>query len=320
MRVLLIPIDGKIPNLAIMKLSAWHKAQGDDVGLRMTDPEKIYVSVIFEKNLHLAQGIHKFYPGVDIEIGGPALGSLDIIKNLPDEVEHIMPDYDLYGIDYSIGFTTRGCIRKCPFCQVWRTEGALTEHAPITEFHHPSHKKIILFDNNLLASSRWRETLEYLIKKKLKVNISQGLDIRLVDEEKAELLSKVSAYTSTFKTPMYHFAWDLPEIEDDVRRGIELLKDAGIKGKKLTFYVLVGFNTSHEQDLYRVNTLLKLRVDPYVMVYNNKKDDHFIRHLARWTNRHRYKKCAFQDYRRLSRGLRQEVLDILDKKSMEAGE
>lgn len=320
MRVLLIPIDGKIPNLAIMKLSAWHKAQSDDVGLRMTDPEKVYISVIFEKNLPHARGIAKFYPDVDLEIGGPALGSLNIIKNLPDEVEHTMPDYALYGIDFSIGFTTRGCIRKCPFCQVWRIEGALREHAPITEFHHPSHKKIILFDNNLLASSRWRETLDYIIKKKLKVNFSQGLDIRLVDEEKADLLSKVSAYISTFKTPMYHFAWDFPEIEDDVRRGIKLLKDAGIKGDRLTFYVLAGFNTSHEQDLYRANTLLELGVDPFVMVYNNRRDDQFIRHLARWTTRHRYKKCAFQDYKRLSRGLRQEVLEILNKTSLEAEE
>lgn len=310
MRVLLVHLDGKMPNLALMVTSAHHKAQGDDVGFHVSDPDLVYVSCIFEKNLPQAQGLHTFYPDAKVLIGGPALGKPN---ELPFDT-NIMPDYDLYGIDYSMGFTSRGCIRNCSWCVVPSLEGDIREGTPIERFHHPNHKKIILLDNNLLAASNWMQTLEYLIEKRLKVNFSQGLDIRLVDEEKAQLLSRIRAYTRTFKTPMYHFAWDLPELEDDVRRGIELLKGAGIKGDRLTFYVLVGFNTSHEQDLHRANTLLELGVDPYVMVYNNRKDDQFIRQLGRWTTRHRYKVCSFENYSRLTRGLRQEVIDILDKK------
>lgn len=316
MRVLLVQLDGKMPNLALMITSAHHKTQGDDVGFHVSDPDLIYVSCIFGKNLHQAQGLHKFYPDAKVLIGGPALGKPN---ELPFDTD-IMPDYDLYGIDFSMGFTSRGCIRSCPWCVVPVIEGGIREGTPIEKFHHPDHRKVILLDNNLLASPTWRRTFEYLMEKRLKVNFSQGLDIRLVDEGKAQLLSRIRAYTWTFKTPMYHFAWDLPELEDDVRRGIELLKGAGISGKRLTFYVLVGFNTSHEQDLHRVNTLLELGVDPFVMIYNKRKDDQFIRHLARYTTRHRYKKCAFQDYSRLSRGLRQEVLDILDKKVKEVEE
>ncbi len=310
MRVLLVQLDGKMPNLALMVTSAHHKTQGDDVGFHVPDPDLIYVSCIFEKNLPQAQGLHTFYPDAKVLIGGPALGKPN---ELPFDTD-IMPDYGLYGISYSMGFTSRGCTRSCPWCLVPVIEGNIREGTPIEKFHHPNHRKVVLFDNNLLASPTWRDTLEYIIEKRLKVNFSQGLDIRLVDEEKAEMLSRIQAYVWTFKTPMYHFAWDLPEIEDDVRRGIELLKDAGISERRLTFYVLTGFNTSHKQDLHRVNTLLDLGVDPYVMIYNDRKDDPFLRHLGRWVWRHRYKVCSFENYSRLTRGLRQEVVDILNKK------
>lgn len=306
MKVLLIHFDGKMPNLALMVASAHHKAQGDEVGFHVSDPNLVYVSCIFEKNLPQAWGLPKFYPDANVLIGGPALGKPN---ELPFDTD-IMPDYGLYGIDFSMGFTSRGCIRSCPWCVVPRLEGDIREGTPIEIFHNPDHKKIILLDNNLLASPTWMRTLEYLIEKRLKVNFSQGLDIRLVDEEKAELLSGIPAYGWTFKTPMYHFAWDLPELEDDVRRGVELLKGAGIRGRRLMFYVLTGFNTSHEQDLYRVKKLLELGVDPYVMVYNDRRDDRFIQHLERWVNGRIYKKCRFDEYSRLSRGLRQEVKDI----------
>ncbi|GAH71988.1 unnamed protein product, partial [marine sediment metagenome] len=114
------------------------------MGFHVSNPDRVYVSCIFSKNVSRARGTATFYPDAKFEIGGPGLGTAGIL--LPYEVEHMMPDYSLYGIDYSVGFSTRGCFRKCPFCQVHEVEGSFREHASIEEFLHPEHQKLRLFD------------------------------------------------------------------------------------------------------------------------------------------------------------------------------
>lgn len=300
MNIALIDEGTGFPNLALMKISALHKQKGDSVDLlRPIDHallsfgklDKAYFSGVFtwNKNIMLDAINHT---SCEVEVGGSALN----FKTLPKKIEHIMPDYDLYGIDYSMGFTTRGCIRNCPFCIVPTREGRFREHAPLEEFHNPDHSKIMLLDNNFLASKSWRPKLNYINELSLRVNISQGFDIGLLTKEKIRALEKTNSVNSHFTAPAYFFAWDLMDEEKSVMKGIKILKDSFIVSKYILFYVLVGFNTSHKQDLYRINKLIKFGFHPYVMVYNNRRDDKFLLRLKRWVNRKVFKSCTIKEY------------------------
>jgi len=309
MNVLLIDVDQKFPNLALMKISAWHKKKGDAAGFNVNNPDKVYISTVFTWHKAKALGMANFYKslGCEVEIGG---SGIDLKKTLPDEIEHIMPDYSLYGIRYSIGFTSRGCIRNCPWCIVPKKEGSIRNHAPIDEFYVPRWRKLILYDNNFLASPKWYENLRELIARKIKVSFNQGLDIRLINQENARLLSKVHYYDDQFKDRRLYFSFDLLQIEDQMLKGIETLEKAGIPRSHLMFYVLVGFNTTYGEDLYRLNLLMKERVLPYVMPYNNRHDSYYP-HLARWINRSVYNLVPWEEYKS---GNSQEIIKELEVK------
>lgn len=246
MKVLLISVDGQKPNLPLMKISGLHKKRGDSVDLRKCfsgmlglphpDPDKVYVSCIFSQNRSLALSVANMF-NCEVEIGGYGVND----KQLPYDIEHQMPDYSLYGIEYSIGFTSRGCIRKCPWCIVPQKEGMIRDHAPIDEFYVPKWHKLILWDNNFLASPKWENNLHEIIVRKIRICFNQGLDIRLIDASTANLLSKTHYCDDQFKRPRLYFSFDLPNIEAEVVEGIEVLKKAGIKTQHLMFYVLVGY-------------------------------------------------------------------------------
>lgn len=270
-RILLIDFDNvfvepdeRFPNLPLMKLSAWHKAKGDQVFLNHCgDPDKVYVSCIFSQNGPSARGITKMYRNV--EVGG---SGISLKSRLPDEIDHTCPDYDLYpNMDYSMGFTSRGCVRKCPFCIVWRKDKWNPHHADLDEFLR--HDKLVLLDNNLTASSRFKEIVSDLTDGGIRTNFNQGLDIRLIDEEKAGLLADVKPRDFDFKTRMLYFAWDSLDYEQDVKRGIDLLLNAGIRGSQLSFYILMGFDSNLEQDEYRALKLHEWGVVPYAQIFND---------------------------------------------------
>jgi len=310
MKILLVQIDGKMPNLALMKISSYHKRKGDSVGWAWANPDRVYISCIFSQNLPHARGVAKFYPEADVRIGGPALG---YPNSLPDEIEHSMPDYSLYpDLDYSMGFTTRGCIRNCPFCIVPRIEGYFRENDHPSLFCNPDFNKVMLLDNNLLASRFLFETLEWIRNQGLKVCFTQGLDARLVTEKIASILADMKAYNFHFKHRTYYFAWDLMESEKEVLRGLKNMLEVGVHPRCLMIYMLVGFNTTHEQDYYRFKKLTELGMDPFVMTYNNRRDDPWIRHFARWVNRRRYKICDFDEYNRLTPLQRNETESIME--------
>lgn len=297
MKILLIDVDSTIPNLALMKLSALHKSQGNQVALnrcsRGFNPDRIYISCVFTKNRSKALGIGKMF-SCPVEIGGYGVND----KQLPKHIEHIMPDYDLYpGMNFSMGFTSRGCIRECPFCIVWKKEGKIRDHASIKEFWNPKHTRLMLLDNNFLASPKWKENIQFLIKHNLKVSISQGLDIRLMNDEVAFWLQQIESRTPSFKSRMYYFAFDDPSLVDQVDRGIKILNKAGIKSCYLTFYVLCGFNTTHKEDMERFKFLRKLGAWPYIMKYNDRTDDKQLNHFDRWVNGHYYNMCSFKNYK-----------------------
>ena len=216
--VLLVDADSKkgFPNLALMKLSAWYKREGWHVDLIQGLPDapplhlydKTYISVIFFQNKEKALDYALMMP--NSEIGG---SGYDLTKTLPDEIEHIKPDYSLYDLDFSMGFTSRGCIRKCGFCIVPKKEGSIKHHAFVQEFHNLGHTNVMLLDNNFLASPNWKYNLGYINDLGLKVNFNQGLDIRLLDKDKAALLASTKYYSWNFKTRSLHFAFDDPRHE-----------------------------------------------------------------------------------------------------------
>ena len=146
--ILLIGVDGKIPNLALMQISAYHKSKGHEVSLNTpNDPDIVYISCIFKKNKSSAIGISRYYPNAEINIGGSGVS----YNWLPDEMQKIKPDYDLYSSTYSMGFTTRGCIRNCPFCIVSEKEGKYRRWQEIKEFHDDRFDTVELLDNNWYA-------------------------------------------------------------------------------------------------------------------------------------------------------------------------
>lgn len=272
MKIGLIDVDSKIPNLALMKISAWHKEKGDQVEFYrplFDNPDKCYVSKIYDFTED-----YKYFPNCEILKGGSAY---DLIIKLPQEIEHIYPDYFLYRYSYAMGYTSRGCNRKCPFCIVPQKEGKWISVSDIHEFWN-GQNKIMLLDNSLNADEdHFKNILNQLIKEKIRVDFSQGLDIRLLTNEQAYLLSKVRLWKQI------HFAWDWMEIEDQVKEGIKILDKYKLKRKSM-FYVLVGYNTKIEEDIYRIEMLRNLRVDPYVMVFNKRDQPRIIKELASWAN------------------------------------
>ncbi len=272
MRIGLVDVDSKIPNLALMKLSAWHKAQGDEVSLfapLFDTPDRIYASKIFDFTLD-----YQYYPD-DVEIVQGGSG-YDLDIELPVGVEDMYPDYDLFGCEYAMGFTTRGCIRKCPFCIVPAKEGRIRAVNDIYGFWD-GQTQLKLLDNNLTALPEHFElVVTQCIENDIEVDFSQGLDIRLLTPEMAQLLSRVKLWKQI------HFAWDDINIETDVRRGIRILQDNGVALYKVMFYVLIGFDSTPEEDLYRVEALRGMGVDPFVMPFD--KHDDYQRRFARWVN------------------------------------
>jgi len=286
MKVGLFDIDSKYHNLALMKLSAWHKQRGDETEfynpLLTKNYDKVYVSKIFTK-----RNINEGYIPGECTIGG---SGFDLISRLPEEIEHIRPDYTLYKLKYSLGFTTRGCIRNCGFCIVRKKEGDIKEHAEVEEFLNPESNIIVLLDNNFLALSSHIKKLQLFINKGWRIDFNQGLDIRLINKENARLLARVK------HLKQIRFSWDLIYYEKEVKKGLKILFKMGIKPYRIMVYALCNFNTSFEEDMYRFEELINLGVDPFIMIYENGSKK--IRDFGRWVNRRVYKVCDWRDYNR----------------------
>lgn len=310
MKVLLIDYDGKIPNLALMKLSTWHKAQGNEVYLNTCDkPDKAYISILFAWNKSEVEKLLQLYPYA--EIGGTGW---DIHKTLPNEIEACKPDYDLYSVNdilprikggiatkaskiakaqtivnAGIGFTSRGCIRQCGFCFVPPKEGRLHQVAEIGDLLNPRSNVLILLDNNLTADPDCIDKLHEIRDRGLTVDITQGIDVRLMTPEIAQALSEVKLLRSL------HYAWDLMEFERQVIEGIKVLSQSVKKWRHMCF-ILTGYNTLTSEDEYRFRKLREIGVDPYVMPYNKQFPTEKHRHFARWVNSRIYKVCSFEEY------------------------
>lgn len=273
------------PNLALMKLSAYHKSIGDSIewygDLFSSQYDKVYSSKVFTftpKN--------KLYGNV---VYG---GSGNDIKNiLPEEIEHICPDYDLYGVDFSMGFLTRGCIRNCSFCIVPKKEGKIKPNADITEFLR--HKYVRLMDNNVLASSHGIEQIDKISTLNVKVDFNQGLDARLIDRNIAKRLSKLKWWKPV------RLACDSQEQIDPLEKAVNILRLENVTPKNYFVYCIIR-DVNESAD--RIEHLKSLKLDVFAQPYidsNGTKPTKLQKQLARYVNRKEiFKSTTWKEYRK----------------------
>ena len=309
MKIGLIDVDGhNYPNLPLMKISAWHKAKGDLVewydpflGL-VEEYDKVYMSKVFsftpdyDRPIY-AKEIEKGGTGYCIEmVDGKEVFHKERNKNLPDEIEHIYPDYSIYPEqtkDTAYGFLSRGCPRNCDFCHVAKKEGRCSyKVADLSEFWSGQHK-IVLNDPNILACPDHMDLLKQLADSKAKVEFNQGLDIRLITDKNLELIKQI-------KLDKIHFAFDRWQdkeiVEPRLRR---FIKETGYNrgNGRVTCYILVNFDTTLEQDMYRIQLCRELNISPYPMIYDKEHCKPIYKKIQRWCNNMIFWKCpTFEDY------------------------
>ena len=305
MNIGLFDVDShNFPNLPLMKISAWHKARGDSVEfvLPLKHYDKIYVSKVFgdeysEMPISCLQADEIVYGGTGFAItveNGKEVYHKDRDPVLPDEIEHIYPDYSLYPEltkDTAYGFLTRGCCNNCDFCIVSKKEGICSQKvADLSEFWK-GQKNIEQLDANLLACKDRMELLQQLADSKANVNFNQGLDARFITREVADLLKKIKAKRT-------HFAFDFMKNEKAIIKGLSVYKEiVGGGDSKQIVYILTNFNTTIEQDLYRVQAVRKLGFLPDIRIYRKNTAPQIIRDLQRWcNNRILFRTCEFMDY------------------------
>jgi hypothetical protein len=316
MKIGLIDIDhSNFPNIALMKISAWHKKIGDQVDwyTHFEHYDIVYVAKVFSftedwrepinadrvilggsgymiRTIDGKEGWYPFQHYKETKRRG-----YEYMNELPYHIEHIYPDYSLYPMytkDTAYGFLTRGCPRGCEFCHVAAKEGKPSyKVADLQEFWE-GQKNIVLCDPNILACKDWEELLQQLIDSKAWVDFNQGLDIRMMTEEKAQMLSQI-------KTKQIHFAWDRYQDKELVLPRLEMFaKHTKLNSHNRIVYTLVNFDTTIDQDLERIYTLRKMGYWAYVMVYDKENADPIYKKIARWVNnRYIFAKCErFEDY------------------------
>lgn len=282
MKVLIFQLDGKIPNIALMRLSAHHKSRGDDVSFRWTGsprkeiwdhPDVVYGSAIFEKTRPAVDQLKSEFPnaivggtGVDVASSLEAIG-----------VTTIEQDYTIYPRwKQSIGFTQRGCRLKCPFCVVPRKEGKIRDEKTIEQLWRgePWPRELILLDNDFFGQSRWRYKILEMREGGFKVSFNQGINARFLTEESAEAIASVDYRDDSMRIKRIYTAWDNRRDEERLFRGLNLLTRYGVKPVQIMVYMLIGYWSweTEEDRLYRQGKLREFGCLPYPMPFVRTKE------------------------------------------------
>ena len=274
MNIGLIDVDGhNFPNLALMKISAWHKAQGDRVefATMFEHYDRLYKSKVFT----FTPDNEYCYQADEIIQGGTGY---DMAAALPDGIDSMCPDYSLYNCEHAYGFLTRGCIRRCEWCLVPEKEGTIRAYADIDSFLM-GKKTAVLMDNNVLASDHGIRQIERIIELEIKVDFNQGLDARLIDDSMAKLLSKVK-----WLHPV-RLACDSPAMMEPVRKAVEKLRWYNCTPRRYFVYTLVK---DIPEAIERIKFLKGIYVEPFAQPYrdfkNNTEPLREQKDFARWVN------------------------------------
>ncbi len=281
LKVRLVDVDSKMANIALMKISSYHKQKGDDVGwynpIIDGKADTLYLAKVFDFT-----DDYMYCYADEIVRGGTGY---DVASRLPEEIEIVKDlDYSIYpDCDYSMQFFSRGCIRNCPFCVVREKEGNIKPVEPMEL--NPSGERIEVLDNNFFANSEWNSAIAQLLKWNQPVNF-HGIDARIMTEEQAYFLNKIRHFKQI------HIAWDNPK-DNLLPKLKEIMK--WIKPYKLMCYVLIGYWSTPEEDLYRVEKLREIGIDPFVMPFN--KSDPYQKKFARYVNHKAiFKTVKWEDY------------------------
>ena len=289
MKIGLIDVDGhNFPNVALMKIASWHRERGDTAEMAVPMFEhydRIYASKVFT----FTPDFNEFEYDADEFVRGGT--GYDIKSRLSDEIDsHTGLAYDIYPQHrFSVQFYSRGCIRHCPFCLVHDKEGGIRPVEPME--WNPRAEWIEVLDNNFFANPQWRDAVEDLKRQSMPVKF-HGVDIRIMDEEQAFALNSLKLKNGV------HIAWDLPQT--DLTKRLEAITKY-IKPYKITCYVLIGFNSTIEQDMFRLNTLKRFGIYPFVQPYrdfkNNRTPTQYEKDVSRWANRAwLFKSMDFKEY------------------------
>lgn len=302
MKIRLTQLDGKIPNLALMKIAHFYKSKGYEVFFKKSihkdifEPsyDLVYASAIFTSSAKKIKLFKNSFP--DAIIGGTGSGNNTTVEKLLDAPSYENYDYSIYpDYPHSIGFSQRGCRLKCPFCVVPKKEGKNKSHNSISQIWRgePYPKNILLLDNDFFGQTDWKIKAKEIIDGDFKVSFNQGINIRLINEEATEYLSKMKYYNHDFKTKRIYTAWDNKKDEKRFFKGIDLLLNAGIKAQHIMVYMLVGYwkNESFKEDVYhRFEKMVEKGLTPYPMVYG---DNPKLKKFQRWVIRRYYQFIPF---------------------------
>lgn len=317
MNVRITHIDGNLPNLALMALSAFHRAKGDDIyftkdverGLFEGEYGAVYGSCIFERSRPRAERLLRAFPGAVVGGTGMGYGNLVTLKteaNMEPTVEQITGqivalDYSIYpDFTGSIGFTQRGCRLRCGFCVVPRKEGKNVSVGTVTEiWRGPGFKKNIhLLDNDFFGNPDWRERVAEIRDGKFRVCLNQGINVRLLNDEAAEALSTIEYRDDQFQKRRLYTAWDNLKDEEIFFRGIDRLERYGIPAKNVMAFMLIGYDPEETWDRiwHRFNRMVERGIKPYPMLFDVNRTD--LKSWQRRVNTGLYRIVKWDEYRR----------------------
>lgn len=308
MKVLLCHLDGKLPNLALMRIAAHHKALGDDVELRMvTNPrsvepglwdafERVYASLIFHRTMPLALRLREVYPGAIM--GGTGWSKTATLE--ARGITGLVPDYGVYPeCSYSMGFVFRGCRLGCEFCVVPEKEGRVRPERTIGEIWRggPWPRHLLLLDNDFGGHPTWKARAREIVDGRFKVCFTQGINARLIGEELAETLGFMQCCDDSFKTRRIYTAWDNRKDETVLFRGLRWLVKAGFKPDEIMVYMLCGYwaGETHADREYRRARLRDFGCRPYPMPYVRTPE---LVGFQRWVVRRADLKMSWEEFRK----------------------
>lgn len=286
MTILLLQLDGKIPNIAIMRIAEHHRQRGDAVTLRrvgnrasvqphLGDPiwDRVYGSLIFTRTASLAREVLRVYPKA--LLGGTGWS---LTERLEDHgITTRRQDYSIYpGWPQSIGFTQRGCRLRCPFCVVPAKEGAVVEEQSIADLWRgePWPRELLLLDNDFFGQPRWRERVDELRAGDFRVSFNQGINARMLTDETASALASVDYRDDSMRVRRLYTAWDNRRDERRLFAGLEALVRHGVKPDHIMVYMLIGYwpGETHQDRDYRRARLREFGARPYPMPFVRTRD------------------------------------------------